>query len=159
MHPLYTQYKYWMWKCSAPIKVACAQTRSVPIKLYGILGGRGVGKGDRAQNCWKFTPISGAEALSAPPLYPIIEWKWIQSRRLAPKLEVCHWNATGFSGVGVQGRGPGLKIVGKYYNIHRFLWEDTLNSLLCSSSEATSRVLWFTRHLSYVIQFPRIVLI
>ena len=42
----------------------------------------------------------------------------LQSRRLAPKLEVCHWNATGFSGVGVQGRGPGLKIVG---NIHRFL--------------------------------------
>ena len=58
---------------NALIKVACAQTRSVPIKRYGILGGRGVGKGNRAQNCWKFTLISGAEALSAPPLYPIIK--------------------------------------------------------------------------------------
>ena len=50
-----------MWKCSTPIKGACAHTRSVPIKRHGILGGRGAGKGARSQNCWKFTSNSCAE--------------------------------------------------------------------------------------------------
>ena len=44
-----------------------AQNRSVPIKPHRILGGRGVGKGARAANPWKFTPISGADAVSAAP--------------------------------------------------------------------------------------------
>ena len=105
------------------IKVACAQTRSVPIKGYGILGGRGVGKGARPPNCWKFTPMSGAEALSNPfytkyKIYIKCENVRLQSRGLALILEVCQSNATGFSGVGVQGREPGLKIVG---NLHRIL--------------------------------------
>ena len=128
-----------MWKCSAPIKVACAQTRSVPIKLYGILGGSGGGKGDRAQNCWKFTPISGADALSAPPLCPIIEWKWkcsapikapgAQTRSVPLKRHGSlrgrgagkgarsqnRWKYTSISGAE---RGPGLQIGA---NLHRFL--------------------------------------
>ena len=55
-----------------------AQNRSVPIKPHRILGGRGVGKGARAANRWKFTPISGADALSASPLSSI----WILNGKM-----------------------------------------------------------------------------
>ena len=128
-----------MWKCSAPIKVACAQNGSVPIKRHGILGGRGVGKGDRAQICWQFTPIFGAEALSAPPLYPIFNWKWkcsapikalgsqtssvpLKRHRILGGMGAGkgarsqnRWKLTSIYGAE---RGPGLQIGA---NLHRFL--------------------------------------
>ena len=45
------------------------------IKRHRILRGRGVGKEARPPNCWKFTPISGAECIPSIPKYKYWMWK------------------------------------------------------------------------------------
>ena len=62
----------------------------MPLRRYRIPEGRGTRKGTRAPNWGQFTPISGAEALSAPPLslrlLKTVENVQLQSRRLSHKL-------------------------------------------------------------------------
>ena len=47
---------------------AFAQNRKCSTQRHIIPGGRGIRKRTRAPNRGQFTPISGAEVLSAPPL-------------------------------------------------------------------------------------------
>ena len=62
----------------------------MPLRRHRIPEGRGTRKGTRVPNRSQFTPISGAEALSAPPLslrlLKTVENVQLQSRRLSPKL-------------------------------------------------------------------------
>ena len=108
-------------KCSAPIEAPVAQTRKCSTQAPRVLGGRNMGKGTRATHRGQYTPISGAEALSAPSLslrlLKTVENVQLQSRRLSPKLGSVPLRRHGFSGVGIWGRGPGLHIG---VNIHRF---------------------------------------
>ena len=62
-----------------------AQVKSVPIIRHQFLRGRGVGKGARVSNRGLFTPISGAEALSAPSTY--MYWIKIEGMHSTPRCQ------------------------------------------------------------------------